>query len=371
MSKRTTRTVLLALVCVLAGRLATAEAGPGKKRPEPANRTQVTYSVGDLVIPIDDCDKTPGQPRETTEAQLMELVRALVAPSSWQERGGQGTLQYYPLGMSLVVNQTPEAHAAIADLLKALRRLQDIQVAVELRMVSTSPATGADFRKQAGFETPQSDRGDRHAIAVFTDKELTPWLRVLGHDAATDIMMAPKLTMFSGQSACLDVSTAERFVTEYKVTRDDDDQVAVVPHEEAIVLGTQCKMRPTVSADRRFVHLKLNHRQSSLAAGTSVTPVMLKFAGPDGAEKVFHGVVQQPRVQALTVNEAFVIPDGKTLAIALGEMSTEVRSEMAPPVLRDVPMLRRFFTNVGYGREQREVFLLVTPRVIVNAESDE
>jgi type II secretory pathway component GspD/PulD (secretin) len=44
---------------------------------------------------------------------------------------------------------------------------------------------------------------------------------------------------------------------------------------------------------------------------------------------------------------------------------------MAPPVLRDVPMLRRFFTNVGYGREQREVFLLVTPRVIVNAESDE
>src|SRR5207244_11263657 len=49
--------------------------------------------------------RRPGQP---TEDLLINLIQNTVAPNSWKDVGGQGTIQYYPLGMALVVNQTQE-----------------------------------------------------------------------------------------------------------------------------------------------------------------------------------------------------------------------------------------------------------------------
>ena len=65
---------------------------------------QRTYAVADLVVPI-DMDNEPGKPadRTTREAELMSLILSAVAPDSWESVGGVGTLQYFPLGMALVV----------------------------------------------------------------------------------------------------------------------------------------------------------------------------------------------------------------------------------------------------------------------------
>src|SRR5262249_35813416 len=68
---------------------------------------------------------------------------------TWSEVGGKGTIQYYPLGMALVINQTQDIQEQIVDLLQALRRLQDLEVAIEMRLVSVSEAfferIGVDF----------------------------------------------------------------------------------------------------------------------------------------------------------------------------------------------------------------------------------
>jgi hypothetical protein len=361
---------VLALLCVLAGRLATADAAAGK--PQDTALRQVVYPVADLVVPIDMGDEgkagilVKGQP---LHERLMQLISSTVAPASWKEHGGRGTLQFMPLGMALVITQTPEVHGEVADLLKALRRVQDIEVAVELRVVTLSPAMAAEFRAKAGFDENGESGAKRQATAFFTDKELYPWLRLMQGDAATNIMMSPKITVFDGQAGKLMVSTTEQYVTEYKVVREGK-QAAVVPQVEKVPLGMTCTLQPTISADRRFVRMKLDFQHTSLQGPVQVMRVSAKVTDADGENTEFIGVVQQPEVHKLVVKQACTIPDGRTMVIAVGDLSVEERSEIAPPVLRDVPFLRRLVTSVGYGREKREMFLFVTPRIIVNEEEE-
>jgi type II secretory pathway component GspD/PulD (secretin) len=90
--------------------------------------------------------RAPGQ---TIENLLIDLIQKTIAPNSWTDVGGQGTIQYFPLGMALVVNQTQEVQEEVAALLQSLRRLQDLEVAIEMRLVSVSESfferIGVDF----------------------------------------------------------------------------------------------------------------------------------------------------------------------------------------------------------------------------------
>ncbi|HMC64714.1 MAG TPA: hypothetical protein VKI65_07230, partial [Gemmataceae bacterium] len=82
---------------------------------------------------------TPGTTvghNQTIHDLLMTLVKNTVAPGTWTDVGGPGTIDYFPLGMGLVINQTPDVLDQVAELLEQLRVLQDLSVAVEVRMIS-------------------------------------------------------------------------------------------------------------------------------------------------------------------------------------------------------------------------------------------
>lgn len=85
----------------------------------------------------------------TIESTLIELITHTVGQGTWAESGGHGTIDYFPLGMALVINQTPDIQEQVADLLTALRRLQDLEVAVEIRFITIAEGfferIGIDF----------------------------------------------------------------------------------------------------------------------------------------------------------------------------------------------------------------------------------
>jgi hypothetical protein len=99
----------------------------------------VTYPVADLVVPVGSgdnelapflCRKYPDAagrhvPGTTAEEALMRLIMQTIEPNSWSEVGGKGTIQYFPLGLALVINQTQDVQEQIADFLATLRRQQE------------------------------------------------------------------------------------------------------------------------------------------------------------------------------------------------------------------------------------------------------
>ena len=72
-----------------------------------------------------------------------------MSPTTWDHNGGKGSIASSPTNLSLVVSQTQEVHEEIVDLLEQLRRMQDLQVTIEVRFITLSDSfferIGVDF----------------------------------------------------------------------------------------------------------------------------------------------------------------------------------------------------------------------------------
>src|SRR5690606_14435758 len=79
---------------------------------------------------------------------LTSLITQVVEPGSWEEVQGPGTLRAHEGTLSLVIRQTQKVHQEIEDLLDQLRRLQDLQVTIEVRYLTVSD----QFFEQIGID---------------------------------------------------------------------------------------------------------------------------------------------------------------------------------------------------------------------------
>jgi type II secretory pathway component GspD/PulD (secretin) len=84
----------------------------------------------------------------TRENELIQFIQETISPKSWAAMGGQGTINYFPMTMTLAINQNPQVQEDISDLLNSLRRLQDVEVAVEYRLISLDE----DFYEKIGVD---------------------------------------------------------------------------------------------------------------------------------------------------------------------------------------------------------------------------
>src|SRR5262249_28982082 len=170
-------TVLLAAAVLSAVAVNPSPACPPHVAKAKPKLVQRVYSVADLIVlpgsngggaplPYRHQDQIPEQladfifipslnggegekSGQTLEAHLTKLITETIAPASWEAKGGRGRIDYYPLGMALVITQTADVQEQVADLLDALRRLQDVEVSVEVRLIEVADAfferIGVDF----------------------------------------------------------------------------------------------------------------------------------------------------------------------------------------------------------------------------------
>src|SRR5262249_42468853 len=81
-----------------------------------------------------------------TAEQLIRFVTETVSPNSWSEKGGPGTIDYYPLGKALVVNQVPFVQEQVEELLSALGRqfgAEDVRQSSEPEPQAATPCPRA------------------------------------------------------------------------------------------------------------------------------------------------------------------------------------------------------------------------------------
>jgi type II secretory pathway component GspD/PulD (secretin) len=348
--------------------------------------------------PAPCCQPCPASPKcRTVEDQLIKLITSTVQPESWEDNGGAAMVAYNPIGMALVVQQTPNAHEQIAALLESLRRLQDVQVAVEVRIISLSDCVceriGVDFDvvtdgkacqpKRAEARLPFEPcrviadiaRPDAQKVVFLNDREVTQFLEAMQGDRRSNVMQAPKVTMFNGQQSAVNVVDRQFFVTGLKVV-PVNGQAVLVPQNEEIETGVKLSLRPTVSADRRYVRLEVNAKLTELEPHVPLMPVTTMVAptfegGAQGPPVPFTQFIQQPKVNTSAMEGTVCLMDGKTALLYGGKRVREVRSEYGPPVLSKIPYVNRLFKNVGIGHEEESLLVMVTPRVIVAREQEE
>ena len=388
--------------------------------------------------------------RYTKQEQLIRLITSMVRPYSWDGMGGSGKVDYFDLGSALVVNQTADVIREVADLLEALRRLQDLAVAVEVRIISLSETwyerMGVDFRMNvktnttkfepqlttnqfrpepfindintrgttvgltpAGSFTPDLDvplrstsfpyaipgfggypnnpgfnGGVSLGLAFLNDIQVYMFMEAAQGDRRVNVMQAPKLTLFNGQTATINVSSQQFFVTDVTVI-SVNGQIVFVP-QNTLLPGPgnpfqgggsiSIALQAVVSADRRFVRINIPVTMAAQSGATVplfpittfVTPVF--EGGSQGVPIPFTQFLQQPAFTTLNISTTVVCPDGGTVLLGGFKSLQEGRNEFGPPFLSKIPYLNRLFKNVGIGRETTHIMIMVTPRIIINAEEE-
>ncbi len=85
---------------------------------EQAKLQKKIYCVAELV-----CLCPKGKPEDAAQG-LTKIITDTIEPASWDTLGGPGNIQFFPLGVSLVVTQTAEIQAQVELLLNQLRSFE-------------------------------------------------------------------------------------------------------------------------------------------------------------------------------------------------------------------------------------------------------
>ena len=394
---------------------------------------------------------------------LIDLIIATVAPESWEETvGGPGTIEPFDANLSLVIRQTEEVHEEIVDLLGQLRRMQDLQVTIEVRFITLNDnffeRIGVDFdfdidddidrpfqvfgrrvdesnedadftveptrdtrdvdhdndsvtvgmqapgvfsadldipftQNSFGLSVPQFGGFDASAgaslgFAILSDIEAFFFINAAQGDRRSNVLQAPKVTLFNGQMATVSDQSQSPFVMSV-IPVVGDFAAAQQPVIVVLSEGTFLTVQAVVSSDRRFVRLTVvpffsrigdvdtfQFTGSETTTSSSSTEGIQDEANDNTKQAVNSTVtragttVQLPTFSFVNVSTTVSVPDGGTVLLGGIKRLNEGRNEFGVPMLNKIPYISRLFKNVGIGRETQSLMMMVTPRIIIQEEEE-
>lgn len=387
---------------------------------------------------------------------LIELITTTVKPQTWDSVGGQGSIAPFETNLSLVVSQTQEVHEELADLLEQLRRLQDLQVTIEVRFITLNDnfferigvsfdfdintnantaalgITGGTAHNSTSIDPLNSDRtavvgmgtpttfssdldipftqgsyaltmpqyggydataGATLGFAILSDIEAYFFVQAAQADTRSNVLQAPKVTLFNGQQAIVSDTSQSPFVISV-IPVVGDFAAAQQPVIVVLSEGTFMTVQAVVSNDRRFVRLtvvpffsKIGDVKTFKFTGSETTttdttrsglfsdatdPAKLWNNTEDNETTTTSGTtVQLPTFSYVTVTTTVSVPDGGTVLLGGIKRLSEDRKENGVPMLNKLPYISRLFKNVGIGRETESLMMMVTPRIIIQEEEEE
>ena len=392
---------------------------------------------------------------------LIELITTTVAPESWDDVGGPGSIAPFETNLSIVVSQTQEVHEEIVDLLEQLRRMQDLQVTIEVRFITLNDSfferIGIDFdfeidddidrpfqvfgrqiddgdpeegsepvrntldtdhdnrsvtvglaqpgvfsadldipfnQNSFGLAVPQfggfdATAGAQLCFAILSDIEAFFFVSAAQGDRRSNVLQAPKVTLFNGQMAFVSDTSQSPFVISV-IPVVGDFAAAQQPVIVVLSEGTFLTVQAVVSDDRRFVRLTVvpffsrigdvetftfegseTTTENSSQQGNQDDPNDDTSNSQDSTVTRSGTTVQLPTFSFVTVTTTVSVPDGGTVLLGGIKRLSEGRNEFGVPMLNKLPYISRLFKNVGIGREAQSLMMMVTPRIIIQEEEEE
>ena len=208
--------------------------------------------------------------------------------------------------------------------------------------------------------------GTKSPVAVLSDDQARCLMECVQADRRASIVTRPKVIVADMQTGYIQVGKTARFLTKLELTAGPNG-LECKPQYQTVQLGTTIRATPKVSADRRFVELRLNYRTAQPSAVASATAVKV-------GEEATAEVLAAPSIAVQMIDTTLAIPAGKTVLLAGPVETREERTECGSPVLSKVPHMNklfdsRFIISECAGRVKYRHLLLVTAKV-VSPQSD-
>lgn len=351
--------------------------------------------------------------REDIIKEITGTITNTIARDSWTENGGTiGSIR--ELNGQLIVNQTVDNQLAVYNLLQQLRETRALQIAIEARILLVSNNFLDDFGLGWSLSIPAGMIGSNvSAVTVANNTanlvappqtgvpgalglggtaansalslsgsildgwQLSLLMRATQADRRSSTVTAPRVTLFNGQRGYLAVTSQQNFVSNFNQTVATGGGIGGGTSSgtnlqvSTLTTGIVLYVEATVSADRRYVVMKLRPQLSTLdgidtftQSGTDTQSSTNSASQP----QLGGGFVQLPRISYTTVDTMVSVPDGGTLLIGGQKLVGESEIEVGVPVLSKIPGLNRLFTNRSFAKDERTLLILVRPKILIQRE---
>lgn len=265
-------------------------------------------------------DEGPMSTKIYEVADVLKQIRAIdpeadpkdyfrLAGASWDD--GQ---VFHLAKNQLLVHATEARHAALVELLLAWRESGPRQVVMELRGIRTDVSLAASIDWAAARVGDLKRTGERPVTAArITDEQLRQFMQRVQSDARSSMLMAPKVTVFNGQTASVAMQAQRPFVTD--VQPDESGQFK--PVIDIVKEGLKVELQPVVAANGSTA-LSLKLEVSEIA---SVALANLPHRNADQPDRPL--TVQVPHVDRTTVETTVALPATESVLIAIPQLFDE------------------------------------------------
>ena len=348
--------------------------------------------------------------------ELIDIIKRTVSATAnpqvaaWSDEGGPAAIDF--LNGLLIVTQTRKGHERLGDLLEQLRRERAIMVSIEARFVTVTDEFLQDITLDASitinkYDTdqwtltqplmmssaegaaallPKSSTGftafEAFALPAFAavvapggisiagtfldDIQVAFLLRAIQADVRSTQLQAPRITMYNGQRSYITATSVRTYFSDATPVVAEasvgwDITVGAVP------VGMTLDVRATVSADRRYVQMDLRPQMASTPAGDfRKMPVTAIAPGAPVATTY----IELPVVAVQDFKTTVSVPDGGTLLLGGTKELNETETETGVPLLSKIPILKRLFNNRGTYRSNKNLLIMIRPKIILQAEEE-
>jgi general secretion pathway protein D len=249
---------------------------------------------------------------------------------------------------------------------KEPKQNKDLEVTVGASFVSLDQSVIQRLNQEKLLKQESNGIG----FLSLDNAQMKRFMEIIQSDIHTNVMQAPRLTMFNGQRSEFESTDKQHFATCLEIVHRDG-KIEYRPKSETIPLGWRIALRSVVSPDRRRVRVHLEASANNLAC-SKVPRLRITTTDDNGKGETETHYIEQPQITKLSVNRKVVIPDGNTAVLTTGVKQMRVqRTDVKVPILGDLPVLGRLFSSIGYSCQTLHLLVLLTPHIQVHLEKEE
>jgi type II secretory pathway component GspD/PulD (secretin) len=135
------------------------------------------------------------------------------------------------------------------------------------------------------------------------------------------------------------------------------------PVVDVIRDGIVLDVRPTISADRRYVTLELRPTLATLLRPIPTFTTSLGVGTPVA--------IQTPQLTLQRIRTTITVPDGGSFVIGGLRQMSETDQTSGIPILSDLPLIGALFTRKGKSIIRQDIIIIVSARIIDIEEEED
>jgi type II secretory pathway component GspD/PulD (secretin) len=342
-----------------------------------------------------------------TADELIAFIQDNVGKGTWDP--AKGTAIEARQGSTLFVTQIPEIHGEVARVLTDMRNRRALQVNIDIRMLEVRkgyfeeigveyhnspigyldsngggyrrlnntisyagdlyqalPAKGTETAYDASVNGPRP-RGmvlesSLRPFNFFNTDQVNLILSAVEEETDATVLQNPNLTCFNNQRANAAYLLQFSYIADYDIVGNNLDA-----RIEVLSFGNTIDVKPIVSQDRKYITMEVNPTATEFAGSfveQLVAPRILQ-AGDNAAILGQQALpVELPNLRTRALRSTARLPNRASMLVGGYANALRQRTHSGIPFLSHIPFLGRLFSRNGVYDENRQIFYMVTGRVL-------